>query len=420
LAAKRIDAVDAELVSDGHGAAALRTKDAKPRVSGGALSYKDRRKVEVIPAGGTATTRNCTVIPVGWTQPDFGPCDAATDKIIKDGIDRGVKLMGDAITALVPGAADKAVADRFGNKSHLPAIKSKLITWKDHLDTVVRAHHFCTNACHGACEATAAYTDGSGAASKTFLCDSVMRKPANAAAIDKQALILVHEAGHGALNTKDIAYDTTRLLSLVHKDFSVAEINTDSFVLLIQCLNGITIGGMGCSVPLAADTFPGLAGGEKTAAEEALAWLERWMDFVWQDVNNLYPAIVRARDAGKWLPDDSGSKSTMDLLSQHLGLRRPEGSPAPTFREQTEVAAIHERFQRMMRITRKGVPREFLKNAVCSSRMERRCTPAGHRPAEFLFLTQPARPSPFPGRASGKGAARYFSNHDRSVCRLHG
>jgi hypothetical protein len=191
-----------------------------------------------------------------------------------------------------------------------------------------------------------------------------MAKPATAAALDEQALILVHEAGHGALGTKDVAYDATRLLSLVHKDFSLAEINTDSFVLMIQCLNGITIKGMGCTVPAAADTFPGLAGAEKTAAQEALAWLERWMDFVWQDVNNLYPAMVRARAAGKWLPDDAGSRSTMDLLSKHLGLRRPEASPTPTFREQTEVAAIHQRFERMMRLTSKKVPREVLKNAV--------------------------------------------------------
>jgi Domain of unknown function (DUF4157)/Putative peptidoglycan binding domain len=369
LAKDRIDAVNAEFVSAGHGDPSLRKLDPKPAVSGGALDYRARRKVEIIPPGGAATTRNCQTIPSGWTQPDQGPCDVATDKIVKDAIDRGVKLMDDAVNALKPGdaAAEKAVADRFGDKKHLPAIKTKLDIWKTHLDTVVRANHICTNSCHGACEGTAAYTDGRGASSKTFLCDDVMRKPADADELTGQGLILVHEAGHGALGTKDVAYDSTRLLNVIHKDFSLAEINTDSFVLLIQCLNGVVINGMGCTVPKPGETFGlTITAAQQSAAEEALAWLERWMDFVWQDVNNLYPALVRARDAGKWLPDDAGSKATMDLLSKHLGLRRAEGSPAPTSREQTAVAAVHDRYLTMMRTTRKAVAREFVKDPAAT------------------------------------------------------
>ena len=366
LAQERIDAVNAQFAKAGHGDASLRKADPQPQVSGGALDYRGRRKVEIIPPGGAASTRNCTTIPSGWTHPDQGPCDAATDKIVIDAIDRGVKLMDDAVKALKPGdaAAEKAVADRFGDKKHLPAIKTKLATWQDHLDKFVRANHICTNACHGACEGTAAYTDG---AKKTFLCDTVMRKPANAKEFDEQALILVHEAGHGALGTKDVAYDSTRLLNVIHKDFSLAEINTDSFVLLVQCLNGVVINGMGCTIPSPGDKLdPSLSSGERGVAEESLAWLERWMDFVWQDVNNLYPALARAREAGKWLPDDSGSQATMDLLSKKLGLHRPEGSPAPTFREQTAVAAIHDRYLRMMQTTRKAVAREFLKDPAAN------------------------------------------------------
>lgn len=366
LAADRIAAVEAEFSAAGQGDAKLRKGDPKPKSSGGALDYTKRRRVEVITPGGAATTRDCKTIPVGWTHPDFGPCDAATEKIVIDLIDRGVKLMDDALTTLKPGdaTAEKAIADRFGDKKHLPAIKAKLSTWRDQLDKVVRdpAWHFCTNACHGACEGTGAYTDGQGAASDTFLCSAVMKKPANNDERDEEALILVHEAGHGALGTKDVAYDSTRLLGVIHKEFSLAEINTDSFVLLIQCLNGITINGMGCTLPPTSDSFPGLTGPEKSAAEETLAWLERWMDFVWQDVNNLYPAVIRAREGGAWKADDAGSKSTMDLLSKHFGLRRPEGSPAPTFREQTAVAAIHDRYQRMMRTTLKRTGREFSKS----------------------------------------------------------
>lgn len=371
LAGDRIAAVNAEFAAAGHGDAKLRKADPKPASSAGAMNYAKRRKVEVVTPGGTATTRDCKTIPSGWTEPDHGPCDAATETIVVDLINFGVKLMDDALSALKPGdaKAEKAVADRFGDKSHLPAIKTKLTTWRDHLDKVVKdpAHHFCTNACHSDCVGTAAYNDGRGAASKTFLCAPVMKKPANNADRDEAALILVHEAGHGALGTKDVAYDSTRLMSLIQKQFSLAEINTDSFILLIQCLNGITINGVGCSVTAPADTFPGLSGTEKAAAEEALAWLERWTDFAWQDVNTLYGSLASARKSGAWAADAGWHKKTMELVSLHFGLHRPEGSPAPTLREQTAVAAIHDRLQNMMRTTRKAVGREFTKNDKVSA-----------------------------------------------------
>jgi peptidoglycan hydrolase-like protein with peptidoglycan-binding domain len=360
LAGERVDAVSTELGTAGQGdEAKYRKKDPQPQASAGKLDYRRSRRVHIV-VPGTPAPPDCTKNPPGWTHPDFGPCDVATEKIVQDAIDRGVKFMDDAIKALKPGdaTAEKAVADRFGDKKHLAEVKTRLGTWKTHLDTFVRSHHECTNECHSACVGTGAYTSNK----DTFLCPKVMQKPANKDDENEQALIILHEAGHGALSTKDVAYDATRMLSLIQKDYSLAKINTDSYVLLIQCLNGITIRGMGCTVPKPGDKFTGTNAGEQTIAEEALAWLERWMDFVWQDVNNLYPAVVRARMAGKWSADDSAEQSTMDLLSKHFGLHRPEGSPAPTMREETEVAAIHERYFRMNRFTEKRVAREFVKD----------------------------------------------------------
>lgn len=372
LADERVKAVSAELKKDGQGDddAKLRKPDPQPQASTGVLSYRDRRKVKIIPAGGPKPA-DCKTIPAGWAHPDFGPCDAATEPLVIKAIDRGVKLMTDAIDALKPGdaTAEKAVADRFGDKKHLPVIKTKLTTWKGHLDMFVRGHHECTNACHSACVGTGAYTDGS---KDTFLCEAIIRGLTDPAK-DEDALLLVHEAGHGALGTKDVAYDNTRLLSLIQKDFSLAEINTDSFVLLIQCLNGIVINGMGCTVPMPGDTFTGMAPGPVAGpagplekSQEALAWLERWMDFVWQDVNNLYAAVVKARKAGKWDPDDSDEMNRMDLLAKDFGLHRPEGSPAPTMREETEVAAIHDRFFRLSQLTEKSKARDFKRDDAAS------------------------------------------------------
>jgi hypothetical protein len=385
LAQERIDEVKKNPKLKPHLDAKLLTDDPKPLASGGALAYRTRRKVEI----GSSTTPDCKTVPSGWVLPDQGPCDAATDKIIIDAIDHGVKLMDKAIGSLKPGdaTAEGAVADRFGSKTHLPVIKTNLTTWRDYLNTTVRANHICTNACHGACVGTAAYTDGS----NTFLCASIMKKPTNSTETDEQALLLVHEAGHGALSTMDLAYDTTRMLSLIQSDFSLAKINTDSYVLLVQCLNGITIKGLGCKVPPPGDKFPGLSGSDKTAAEESLAWLERWMDFVWQDVNNLYPAMRRARNAGAWLSADSGPKGTMDLLSKHLGLHRPEGSPAPTFREEIEVAAIHDRYARMMVTTEKDTPREFVKDPAGTPEWKESDKKIIVKPAFFTLGTRRAQ-----------------------------
>jgi peptidoglycan hydrolase-like protein with peptidoglycan-binding domain len=357
LARERIDAVDAELARQGH--AKLRTAHAQPQGSGGTPDYPSRRKVEVAVAGTAPATPSCTAVPAGWTLPDQGPCDAATEDVVQDAIDRGVQLMTDALTALVPGdpKADGAVADRFGDKRHLPAVRAKLVTWKDHLDRFVRAHHTCTNACHGSCASAAAYTHR--ATKETFLCEQTMTPPPDATTAERQALTMIHEAGHGSLGTQDIAYDRTRLLAVVHKNFAVAEINTDSFVLLVQCLNGVTIDGLGCTVPPTGDTFPGLGDPKAAAAEEALAWQERWIDFVWQNVKSTYRFADQARETGAWTADDDFVKLVLRLVAKHFGLRRPAGDPAPTLREQTMLATLIDRFAIMRERTSKGIAREL-------------------------------------------------------------
>jgi peptidoglycan hydrolase-like protein with peptidoglycan-binding domain len=363
LARERIDAVDAELARAGH--AKARTPHAQPAASGGIPDYPARRKVEVSAGAGQKTT-SCTTVPKGWTLHDQGPCNASMEKIVIAAIDRGVKLMETALRLLTPGdpISEKAVEDRFGSKLHLPLIKSRLVTWKDHLDNFVRAHHTCTNECHGACENTRAYTTGT---DETFLCTRFLNAPTQTRAQkDWQAVIMVHEAGHGALDTKDIAYDDTRLIALLHKNFAAAEINTDSYVLLIRCLSGVTFGGLGCSVPKPGDTFPGLGPPKSDQAGEALAWTERWMDFGWQGVNSLYAAIAQARKAGAWHPNHRFTRTLLPFVTEDFGLRRPEGHPPPTLREQTTVAALHDHYVKMKAVTKKNVGRAMSESATAA------------------------------------------------------
>jgi len=363
LARERIAAVDAEIARAGH--AKVRTPDAQPAASGGIPNYPKRRKVEVRATGAGQKTASCKSVPKGWTLPDQGPCNTEHEEIVKNAIDRGVQLMGIAIGLLTPGdpIAEKAVEDRFGDRTLVPSIRADLVGWMDHLKQFVRANHTCTNECHGACENTRAYTTK---AKDTFICTRFLNLPtATRVQKDRQALIMVHEAGHGFLKTRDIAYDDTRLVALLHKTPSFARINTDSYILVIQCLSGVTIDGSSCTVSPPGDTFPGLGGPPKTdQAAEALAWTERWMDFGWQGVNSLYAAIEVARKAGAWHPDHAFVNTLMPFFAEDFGLRRPEGNPPPTFREQTAVAAVHDHYVTMKAVTKKNIGRELTESAT--------------------------------------------------------
>jgi hypothetical protein len=331
----RIKAVDKELKKLGH--KKTRTRKALAE-SQGAIDFWQFRKVRIIPASSVRTQPDCSTDPAGWTK-GRGPCDATDDKTVKDNIDLGVKLMDKAIAELTKkdATAKQAVKDRFGGFLSVSQTITKLTKWRKFLNEHVRAHSFCANACHKACAGTGAYLDPP--TKETTICGSILL---GANVGNDEALLLVHEAGHGALDTQDVAYETTRLIGSIQKD-SLSRINTDSWILLIKCLNGL-----GCGPKASKDTFPGFDTAKKQDVEaaDALAWLERWMDWVWQDVNNLYESLSSSLQSGAWT---EGSKGTRDLLFKHFGLHRPEGSSlAATRGEQFAVAAIHDRMRRMM------------------------------------------------------------------------
>jgi len=334
----RIKAVDKELKRLGH--KKTRTRKALSE-SQGAIDFWQFRKVRIIPASSVRTQPDCSIDPAGWTK-GRGPCDATDDKTVKDNIKLGLKLLDKAITELEKkdATAKAAVKARFGGFLSVSQTVTRLTKWRKFLNDHVSAHYFCANACHKACAGTSAYYDPD--TKEMTVCGGIL---VGSNVGNDEALALVHEAGHGALATQDVAYDTTRLIGSIQKD-SLSRINTDSWILLIQCLNGLA-----CAPRAVKDTFPGFDTAKKqdAAAEEALAWLERWMDWVWQDVNNLYESLSSSLHAGEWR---EGSKGTRDLLFKHFGLHRPEGSSlAATRGEQFAVAAIHDRMRRMMNST---------------------------------------------------------------------
>jgi hypothetical protein len=56
----------------------------------------------------------------------------------------------------------------------------------------------------------------------------------------------------------------------------------------------------------------------------------------------------------------------LEMVSRHFGLRRPEGDAAPTFREQTAVAALHDHFRVMRVASLKRVAREMTQSTTAA------------------------------------------------------
>ncbi|HEX5503430.1 MAG TPA: DUF4157 domain-containing protein [Thermomicrobiales bacterium] len=366
LATDRLNAVDAEFAADGHDAAGvctpppptappLRTLTPKPpAASAGVIAYRGRRKVEVIPPGAASATPVCSG---PGAIPRHRALDATESPIVATAVGDGVALIDAARAHLVTGdaAGDAALGTFFGGVAQRTAVKGKLLTWRNHLDTVVRARNQRGTACDATCSASIAYNSGTGASAMMTVCDSFFGTVGGLyptlTVAQRRALVLVHEAGHGALNTDDVAYDTGRLIHFIGTVPALALTNTDSFVTLIQCLAGLMAAG--CPLPPRSDTFVGLGAAppspgtlsEQQQAQEGLAWLETWLTWAEQDVNGVYTTMNTSRTAGHWTNTYYG-ESVLDPLAAAFDLRRPRLA-LPTFREQTTVAAIWDRYLRM-------------------------------------------------------------------------
>ena len=113
---------------------------------------------------------------------------------------------------------------------------------------------------------------------------------------------------------------------------------------LVQCLAKLPDG---CVLPAPTDKPINITDAkELNNAKEGLAWLDSWLTWAGQDVSGLYTAMSKAREKGRWRPaDDYYSESVLPPLAKPSRLHRPDFNALPTFREQTEVAAILERSQ---------------------------------------------------------------------------
>lgn len=392
LANSRIAAVDTAFANAGHNNAGvcnpaantpLRTPDPQPGASGRVLLYQSRRKVEVVPPGATSTTERCCrdASDTNCVQANR-PLDAGETTQVDAAITDGLALMTSAIDKLVVGNAegDQALTSFFGTTSRRAQVRRNLSRWRQHIDTVVRTRRRRGTGCDGGCTGTIAYNQGTGSrANKTF-CDpffnpSIAEYPGLSAA-QNRALILVHESGHGSLDTTDYAYDANRLIEFIGPSRLSLE-NTDSYVFLIRCLAGLP---NSCAVAPRGDVATGLTAEQLRRAQEGVAWLESWLIWSGQDASNAYDTMDTSRTSGRWT--NTYYEQVFYLLADAFDIRRPRQA-LPTMREQTTVAAI---WQRLAVMERAAVQNLQINHDTSASPVQR-WEPATNGPSDRLFLT---------------------------------
>jgi hypothetical protein len=351
LADERIQAVSDELVAQGHDQPGpictkpprtLRTPSPLPERSARGSDYRVWRKVQVVTARGAAPAARCAL---------FHTPSRAESRAVKEAVKLSVGWMDDAIGRLKPGDArgDAALTAYFGGTSRLDPIKSKLVTWRDHLKNVVSVKNQFASDCNDACRSAVAFNEGQGADAEMTVCPSFfgpLAEHSTLSAEQNRAFILMHEAGHGSIGTRDTAYGHLgNLIEFLAAKPEIAEANTDSYTLMVLCLKEFK--GF-CAPTRPAGATAGMNKDEQAQARRGLGWLQTWMMWAAGATSNLYADLNDARKSGDSLvATNFVSAATFQRLGRAFNLRRPERDTPPTFGEQTFVAAVLDRLLHM-------------------------------------------------------------------------
>lgn len=366
LANSRISAVDAEFVAQHHDdpgpscpspAPPLRTRSPQPSASSGISGYRARRKVEVVPAGAMSGTTPCSA-----ASPQFRALSRSERRILRQAIALGQRWLTRAIDQLTSrnAAGNSALTTYFGGTSNRSTIRSKLTRWRNHLRNVVSVNNRHGTDCSAACRVAVAFNTGTGASAQMTVCPSFFQPIAQHPSLtqdEKKAYVIMHEAGHGSIGTTDIAYGHRRLIEFLAGFPSLAETNTDSYTLMVLCLNGFS--GF-CTAPTSTDpstsAATALSTAEQIKSRRGLAWLQTWLTWAEQDTVSLYGKMNTARESGQGLRLVSSYYANVyDVMVAAFNFRRPAGDPPPSFGEQTAVAGILDRIIPMKRASAAGL-----------------------------------------------------------------
>ena len=312
----------------------------------GVIDYVATRRVHLDITGRVAASgKSCSIVPADWTADHTGPCNKGDNPGLKAAtVDPGVKRAQELLKTAQEGLEKKdktakdTVATWFGSEGLLSTVTSKIKKWRNHLDTNLPSKHRCADECHSDCDGTSAYNTDTGSAAMMTLCPIFLKTTD----LDERALVIAHEAGHGSIGTTDMAYDFSRLISVLQSDPSSALKNTDSYIFMIKCFNGLMSGG--CKRPDILGNFSSLATSSDKKAEDkakqSIAWLERWTDWVWQDVNVLYGQVSSSRQKGVWPKEDYSI--VLKNLNKYFGIsRRPSQQSPATLGEEAFVGAMN-------------------------------------------------------------------------------
>jgi hypothetical protein len=193
----------------------------------------------------------------------------------------------------------------------------------------------------------------------------------------KKAFVMMHEAGHGSIGTRDTAYGHRRLIEFLADFPDIAETNTDSYTLMVLCLRGLP--GF-CKPPQAGDTATGMSDEEKTESRRGLGWLQTWLTWTEQDVSSMYGQLNLAREGGTSISaQNTYYADVFNTLAAAFKLRRPGADAPPTFSEQTFVAAVLDRMVHMKNASKAGLEVEKDTSATPANRWS-------HGPGKKVFL----------------------------------
>jgi len=365
LATDRINAVDAwfQLLGQQNpgvckpAASPVRIASPLPDVSSGVSGYRERRKVEVVAKGKTSSTAPC---PPGAVQTE--PLDAALEApVLTKALDNARDFTDTAISKLVSGNSDgdQALKAYFGSTALRKSVRKNLTTWRNHVDGTMRAQNQKGTDCLSSCRTAIAFNTGQGSSAMMTLCkqffDASFAIPQELKnKDDKQAFVVLHEAGHGSIGTQDFGYGHRRLVEFLAGKPSLALQNTDSYTRLVYCLSGHSAFCTPRQPQDNIDTTQITTKADQEEVRRGLAWLESWLQWVGQDVSGAYKTLEKSRRTGSW----SNSYYHEDVFipfTRDFDLHRPNADALPTMAEQTYMAAVLDRYLLMRRAAAEGV-----------------------------------------------------------------
>jgi hypothetical protein len=350
----------------------------------GQSEFSSVRKVEVVKAGGTASTLNCAATDLAGNllHPPKQPCptmDPATETKFKDALKIANDAMSRAVAAVagVPSAANAANIDQFfGNHtaSTLATLRTNLGKLETHVSGLPGITSCGAQCDSGGCDSgsTIAYNLGVDAGSTMTLCVPVFKSLAND---NDRARNLIHESAHGTTplggaptkGTADVAYRHERML------FQLAPAdrlrNSDSYALFALFLRERQMTGNPAAIPAgiqtpSKDNLTGFTtSGEEAVVKRAVAHLEKRLSWASDWMGQLYGQIVKVR-AGSLTWAASWAEDLMKEAARVFPLTAPPAIPTVT--DQSREAGILDRYRRMKAAVKRDLAITRVSSGVAS------------------------------------------------------